>query len=93
MSSDSILKGYDHPESLNVSRYKRYKTYSDGDEFGNPKGYDTYKTINTHSDDLCPSCEGSPIKVCNCIYNDKTCNNGHVWYTKRDGTIGNTNPH
>ena len=35
---------------------------------------------------LCPVCEQSAVRVCDCMLFDSKCSNGHEWHTK-DGKI------
>ena len=55
--------------------------------------YSLNSISNNDEDDLCPSCGQQAIEVCPCVYCDKKCSEGHVWYVQRDGLIKLGNPH
>lgn len=92
---DNIL-GYEHPNNTNFSNNSGiYKTFSEkrkkksGKTVLNKK----YTTFTENEQNLCPLCNEQTVHICNCIYNDKHCKNGHIWYTDREGNIKNGNPH
>ncbi len=102
------IEGYEHPNSssdenflgnaLVGGRGKIYKTFSDSESkktFGTTVvGNNNYSKIESiNNKDGCPVCSLSYKYVCNCIYNDKTCDNGHIWYTDREGNVKTGNPH
>ncbi len=98
---DSI-PGYSHPQSSNTFTGGVYKTFSEKkprgskeESFGSTNISSRYASHqgNNNTEDNCPICSDVAHKVCNCIYNDKTCSNGHTWYTARDGQVKQGNPH
>jgi hypothetical protein len=98
-----VIPGYEHPSSENSSRDKRYKTF-DETEKKKKKNMDKFQGTNVRNQyatytmtdeevETCPSCDAHPISTCPCGYSDKTCSNGHTWYTDRKGDILIGNPH
>jgi hypothetical protein len=100
------IKGYEHPNSDDVNfignalsggRNKIYKTFSDAEtgkeEFGKTIVGKNYSTAQVISEETCPVCKLRYSSVCNCIYSDKSCENGHIWYTDREGLVKKGNPH
>lgn len=98
------IPGYVHPTNTNTNRDRRYKTFNENDKnikkdmnkFSSSSvgpNYSKTYTDNNNEDYICPNCKEKATNTCNCIYNDKTCNNGHIWYTNRDGKIISGNPH
>jgi hypothetical protein len=91
------IVGYEHPESTNLNRNKQYKTFTEGEKtFGTTfsgKHYASYNTEENDISDSCPVCSVSSFVTCPCAYNDKKCENNHIWYTTRDGKIQVGNPH
>jgi hypothetical protein len=102
--SNLDIPGYVHPVNTNTNRDRRYKTFNENDK-KIKKDMNNFNSINigfnyskicldSINDELiCPKCKEKATKTCNCIYNDKTCNNGHTWFTDRDGKIINGSPH
>jgi len=96
-----IIPGYEHPTSTNYSTSNSiYKTFTEGqknvknkEKFGNTSVGKQYASYGDYDEDLCPVCNKSPNNTCPCAYNDKRCDNSHVWYTNRDGKIKIGNPH
>jgi hypothetical protein len=95
------IKGYSHPTTMSYSKTSRYKTFTEGIKVKNMnkckstesgKQYSTYGE-NTSTDQMCPTCNTAVIYTCPCAYNDKKCENGHIWYTSRDGKTCTGNPH
>ena len=94
------IPGYVHPETSSSVPLgtSSYKTFTEGQK---PKKKEKFGTIQggTHyskavfSEELCPDCNGPAIFTCNCAYNDKKCENGHIWYTDRSGKLKAGNPH
>tara|TARA_B110000971_G_C19738420_1_gene376343 strand:- start:203 stop:514 length:312 start_codon:yes stop_codon:yes gene_type:complete len=93
------IPGYTHPGDMTYSRANIYKTFTEGknptkkEKFGVTTSGNKYAKLIVE-DKECPVCKEEATKICPCVYNDRTCENGHVWYTSRnDGepTIGN--PH
>ncbi len=81
-----------------------YKTFTEGqkakkiEKFGTVSAGNKYASSNSLNDeddnDLCPVCNTKYVNICNCVYNDKTCKNGHIWYTSRgDDKPRIGNPH
>ena len=91
------IDGYEHPsEHIYTSRNGVYKTFTEGqkeEEFGNVIVGKQYAVNSALNNDKCPECKGNAIRTCQCGYSDKTCANGHVWYTDRDGKPKKGNPH
>jgi hypothetical protein len=101
------IPGYIHPDSESYSKNNIYKTFTEGqpakkkETFGKVSVGKQYASVNalahtlTHNqNEICPICSETYISVCNCVYNDKTCKNGHVWYTSRgDDKPRIGNPH
>jgi hypothetical protein len=93
------IPGYQHPTSSSYSRQSMYKTFTEGnkpkkkEKFGKTTGGKQYASYGELEEELCPLCEKPPIKTCPCSYNDKYCDEGHIWYTNRDGNIKQGNPH
>jgi hypothetical protein len=108
-SRPDSIPGYEHPgEQIYTSRNTGvYKTFSDGKKSRNKDEVFGTTSIDKNSqymkaslrgedenqEEKCPTCKGEVVYTCFCCYNDKTCANGHVWYTTRDGKIKNGNPH
>ena len=96
------IPGYEHPEENNIvksSNVGYYKTFTEGktpkknEKFKKTEVNAKYGKINNDDDNLCPFCKSPPIFTCPCGYSDKKCQNEHIWYTGRDGTIKKGNPH
>jgi hypothetical protein len=97
------IPGYNHPsDNTSYSKNGMYKTFTEGqkpkkkEKFGVVSSGSQYASAASPSidDDNCPVCNTPYTSVCNCVYSDKKCKNGHVWYISRtDGqpTVGN--PH
>lgn len=98
---ETPIPGYCHPETTNVDRDNKYKTFTEGKKtkkFGTTSvgnQYAKYSDIDENKeDDLnCPKCKEPSLETCPCAYNDKKCGKGHIWYTSRDGKIRLGNPH
>lgn len=101
----SAIPGYSHPEKqTRTSRGGIYKTFTEGkkakkkEKFGNTEITTQYASsqqleIEKEEKVLCPVCEEEAVKTCPCAYSDKTCSQGHIWYTARDGKVTKGNPH
>lgn len=101
----SIIPGYIHPENPPKNIYTKdriYKTFSEGQEprkvevFNSTnvsKKYVKNNNIKEDDKDFCPVCSNKYIEICNCVYNDKKCIEGHIWYTTRDNSCKIGNPH
>ena len=98
---EPIIKGYIHPTKPNSNRGKYYKTFSEGkkakkrEKFGKTCLNGQYSQLgDSKTDDYsCPLCKELTKKVCHCGYNDKSCSNGHTWYTDRNGKVKIGSPH
>jgi len=99
---ETSIPGYVHPDSANLNRSGQYKTFTEGKKtksFGITsagKQYAKYVDIqeNKQENDLnCPKCSLPSLEVCPCAYSDKKCQEGHIWYTSRDGKVRLGNPH
>ena len=102
------IPGYVHPNSNSYSRNSMYKTFTEGqkakkkEKFGVTSIgglYVSHKTLENEEEEekeenTCPVCMEECIKICPCVYNDRICSQGHVWFTNRnDGKIKVGNPH
>jgi hypothetical protein len=96
------VPGYVHPEkATSSSRGRVYKTFNDQEKprknevFGNTVVLGKYASANDQEKDgtSCPVCNEVFVKECNCVYSEKTCAQGHIWYFDRDGTVVKGNPH
>ena len=92
------IEGYEHPSEHNyISRQGVYKTFTEGqkkqEEFGSITSGKQYAKNNDFIEDKCPECNQISVRTCQCGYSDKTCSNGHVWYTDREGKAKLGNPH
>jgi hypothetical protein len=96
------IEGYIHPDNTKYTNHSVYKTFTEGlkmkknEKFGNNIGIKNYiktKEDINNIDLICPMCSGMSIATCYCIYNDKKCSEGHIWYTDRKGIIKLGNPH
>ena len=101
----SAIPGYKHPETQKCSsRSGIYKTFTEGkkakkkEKFGNTEVASQYASLEQLKVEekekvQCPVCKGEPVKTCPCAYSDKTCSEGHIWYTARNGKVRQGNPH
>lgn len=95
------IPGYEHPGNIKyATSNKIYKTFTEGkkakkdEKFGNTSLNKGYCTIGTDEEVIsCPICDEDAVKTCPCSYTDKQCQNGHTWYTNRDGKTIKGNPH
>ena len=95
------ISGYIHPSNSNYSKKGLYKTFTSdtGEKFENVKEFGNIETGKQYSnyleneEELCQVCGLKAVTVCPCSYSDKTCTNGHIWYTDRCGKICMGNPH
>ena len=92
------VHGYVHPTKTgSSSKGKVYKTFTEGqkrqEESGTITSGKQYAKINDFIEDRCPKCDQISIRTCQCGYSDKMCNNGHIWYTDREGIAKLGNPH
>lgn len=93
------IAGYVHPESGTFSKKSLYKTFTEGEKpkgkekFGSTTGgshYVSYADIVEEEDNeenFCPKCKEQYVSISKCVYNFKTCPNGHLWYLDRCGNI------
>lgn len=93
-----VINGYVHPTSNNYTKKSVYKTFTaeekkDEYAFGLTTAGKAYARQGSVEEDSCPVCNGSIVKTCYCIHSDKTCSQGHFWYTNRDGLVKVGNPH
>ena len=97
------IPGYEHPDTNSYSSKHTsvYKTFTEGikaqknEEFNSTntdKQYAVYNEENTEKE-KCPICKKEAIILCHCNFNDKECENKHIWYTNRDGKVQIGNPH
>ena len=98
------IPGYNHPENNSVTQKGTsiYKTFTEGkkvkknEKFGSTQIGVNYTKAGKNIDEkeeVCPVCDKPPVVICNCIYSDKKCKDGHIWYTDRGGKIKTGNPH
>lgn len=90
------IEGYVPPSEVKYSRQGVYKTFTEGQKkqvFGTTSVGKQYASYGEYTEEKCPECDQSSVKNCVCAYSDKTCINGHSWYTDRDGKIKRGNPH
>lgn len=100
------IKGYEFTENpkpapnfkSNSGAYKIFNENAKGKkatEFGTSIVENKYSlsASNSDEDNMCPSCGQYAIEVCPCVYCDKKCSEGHVWYVQRDGLVKLGNPH
>jgi hypothetical protein len=97
-----VISGYLHPDNCTYSKKGVYKTFTSdtGEKFKNVNEFGNIETgkqyTNTEvsdNEEICQICNLKSISVCPCAYNDKTCKNGHTWYTDRCGKLCVGNPH
>jgi hypothetical protein len=97
---ETPIVGYVHPDSTNVQRSGKYKTFTEGkkakknEKFGT-RAVETQYAISDiiQKEEFCIVCKEISVHVCPCAYNDKTCSNNHTWYTDREGNVKVGNPH
>lgn len=97
----STISGYVHPKIHTYSKSRVYKTFttdtnekfSDASEFNNTEVGKQYAQSYLEEEVKCGVCSGKVAHSCPCAYSDKTCVNGHKWYTARDGKICMGDPH
>lgn len=86
---------YSHPDSSKQkSDGNIYKTFSNNG-MSNTQNISSYKKDTLILDDShsCPICNQVCNFICQCIYSDKSCPNGHVWYINRKGEKELGTPH
>lgn len=103
MSRNDIIKGYEDPGQTNASTgHKTYKTFTEGQRtkkfgttaVGNPYANASYGAPEqVDESEFCPTCREQATETCNCVYSDKRCSQGHVWYVDRQGQSIQGNPH
>lgn len=97
------IPGYVHPVSASnfSGKNRQYRTFTERGTsktvYGRPVtavAYSSNGTLMSETPELCPVCSETPSKICNCVYSDKQCKNGHFWYYDRDtDKISYKNPH
>ena len=95
------VPGYEHPDSAApVSRGQIYKTFNSESKprkkevFGSTEAIGRYVQVGRVDDDTkCPQCDETFVTQCNCVFSEKTCSAGHIWYIDRDGATVQGNPH
>lgn len=97
------IPGYVHPSSANTfsGKSRQYRTFTENSKskttYGRPNSavvYSSHGNLMADEPELCPKCSEPAIKVCNCVFSDKQCNNGHFWYYDRDtDRMAYKNPH
>lgn len=103
-SRPTSIPGYEHPTTMAYSRKGVYKTFTEGkkarkkEKFGRTTAGNSYARqesyMGSHQvEELCPVCSNRAFTFCDCVYNDKKCAEGHVWYTDREGKTIKSNPH
>ena len=97
--------GYVHPTNTKSSKDKKYMSFDTDnkqkksyDSFSEYSGYATFtdknsKEISNKLYMLCPECGKTAMYVCNCKYNDKQCESGHVWYINSKKQFVKSDPH
>lgn len=95
------ISGYVHPENGTFSKKSLYKTFTAGEK-PKPKENFGKTTAGSHylnyadivvddeekiEENFCPKCSEEYVSISKCVYNFKTCSNGHVWYLDRTGDI------
>jgi hypothetical protein len=95
--------GYVHPENSTADKRSKYKTFTENSGLGKAKSINDFNSTtlgkiytkfdNIQISDNCPKCDEVIIKTCQCAFSDKSCKNGHIFYTERDGKIKFGNPH
>ncbi len=103
MSRNDIIKGYEDPGVTNASTgHKTYKTFTEGQrtkKFGNTNVGNQYASVSQYAQkdvdrtESCPVCREKVVETCHCVYSDKKCSQGHVWYVDREGKTISGNPH
>ena len=101
----SSIPGYNMPTTYGYkgndkSRGSGYKSFNADakkvNEFSINSTYMNQSQVQSVYDfqEYCPVCNEVAKFNCPCGYSDKTCANGHVWYTEREsGKIKLNNPH
>jgi hypothetical protein len=82
----SVYKTFNEEDTKKKKDMKEFKTVKSGNQYANRGGVE-------NEEEKCPICKKPQTSVCPCGYNDKTCSEGHTWWTDRDGKIKTTNPH
>lgn len=93
------IPGYQHPDDLTFYPLKGDKNFIDAKKkFASSVNTTNIKSYASNgifidNEEKCPECGNPPIKTCPCSYSDKICNNGHSWYTDRNGNARIGKPH
>ena len=89
------ISGYYHPKNIKSIKNNMYKTFNEKnkDYRSSLRNYD-YATFTSGSLEIkCPNCKKDALYQCDCVYKDKQCVNGHIWYVDKDGKIVQGDPH
>tara|TARA_A100001011_G_scaffold400150_1_gene512730 strand:- start:1853 stop:2161 length:309 start_codon:yes stop_codon:yes gene_type:complete len=90
--------GYETPLKFNYSKDRAYKTFTEGkkekknEKFSSTIVKNTYASNFISQDNLCPQCKNKAINFSNCVYNIKSCEQNHFWFTDRSGEIKQGKP-
>ena len=97
---ENHIIGYEHPETLNtVSKIKKYKIFSHKknkiftDKTSISTDENCYAVCSPVVNENCTMCNSESNYISPCAYNDKKCENNHIWYTNRSGETVPGNPH
>lgn len=99
-SKNQSIPGYQHPEKQIVkqiakheNQYKIFDSESKNDYIISTKS--TYATFTDKDSSLhshCPECNEEALYECDCVYKDKQCKYGHIWFVSQNKII-NGDPH
>ena len=94
------IPGYEPPTQVNTKQSGTlYRVFDEGSKSRKIEQFDITDTAKPGyaaqmvDKQRCPVCEDEPVFECNCIFADKRCKLGHVWYTKRTGEVLVSDPH
>tara|TARA_B100001175_G_C19331848_1_gene552943 strand:+ start:202 stop:561 length:360 start_codon:yes stop_codon:yes gene_type:complete len=96
------IPGYEAPSQTNskpIGRGTKYYCFNPDKRIKSIEDCTTVEigngnyTTNIVDAQVCPTCGEQPVFECNCIFADKRCGAGHVWYTDREGIVKDTDPH
>ena len=102
IETKTTISGYTHPEIVNSTRNRIYKTFSGGSKYKKNESFGTNSVVDEYSKNVssssdsdikCPVCDNVAIHTCSCVNSDKKCENGHTWYTDRLGKDVVGDPH
>jgi hypothetical protein len=97
-SKNQSIPGYQHPEKQIVkqiakyeNQYKIFDSESKNDYIISTKPtYATYATFTDKASSLyaqCPECNEEALYECDCVYKDKQCKYGHIWFISQNKII------